>query len=130
MPERVNRGSEAGQSVVEFALVLPILLLVLLGIIDFGRVLSTGYVVSHAARDAARYASVGASDPTISQVVASETSSVPGNVTWAVSPPNGAVSGQAIEVTVSAPVQIFDPVLAAILGTVYTSTASVSFRVE
>lgn len=130
MRRTFKQGSEAGQSLVEFALVLPVLLLVLLGIVDFGRVLSTGYMVAHAARDAARYASVGADDSTIGQAVLRDTSSVRGQVTWSVSPGSGLVSGQPVEVTVSAPVQIFDPVLAAILGTVYTSTASVSFRVE
>ncbi len=42
-----------GQSTVEFALVAPILLLLLVAIADFGRVFAAGVVVEAAARDAA-----------------------------------------------------------------------------
>jgi hypothetical protein len=47
---------EAGQSVVEFALVIPILLIIFLGIADFGRVFNAGVVLEAAARDAAEHA--------------------------------------------------------------------------
>jgi len=42
-----------GQSLVEFALVLPLLLILLLGVVDFGRVFSAGITTETAARDAA-----------------------------------------------------------------------------
>ena len=42
-----------GQSVVEFALLLPLLLVLLLGVADFGRVFQAGIVVESAARAAA-----------------------------------------------------------------------------
>ena len=42
-----------GQAFVEFALVLPMLLVLLLGIADFGRVFSAGIALEAAARDAA-----------------------------------------------------------------------------
>jgi len=42
-----------GQSLVEFALVLPLLLVLFLGIADFGRVFSAGIIIEAAARDAA-----------------------------------------------------------------------------
>lgn len=42
-----------GQSLVEFALVLPMLLVLLLGIADFGRVFSAGITLEAAARDSA-----------------------------------------------------------------------------
>ena len=45
--------SSRGQSFVEFALVLPLLLVLLLGIADFGRVFYAGIVVESAARNAA-----------------------------------------------------------------------------
>ena len=49
--------SRRGQSFVEFALVLPLLLVLLLGIADFGRVFHAGIVVESAARNAAETAS-------------------------------------------------------------------------
>lgn len=47
-----------GQSTVELALTLPILLLLVLGIVDFGRVFLAANVISHGAGDSARYASL------------------------------------------------------------------------
>ncbi len=48
--------SARGQSLVEFALVLPMLLVLLLGIADFGRVMSQGIVLEAAVRDGAEAA--------------------------------------------------------------------------
>lgn len=48
-----------GQGLVEFALILPILLLLLLGIFEFGRVIWAYITVQTAAREAARYAITG-----------------------------------------------------------------------
>lgn len=59
--ERTQRNestvpSHRGQSVVEFALVLPMLLVLLLGIADFGRVFAAGITVEAAARNSAEAA--------------------------------------------------------------------------
>ena len=47
---------EHGQALVEFALVLPILLLLLCGIIDFGWLYYNQITLNNAAREGARYA--------------------------------------------------------------------------
>ena len=47
-----------GQSLVEFALVLPLLLILLLGIADFGRVFTAGIVTEAAARSGAEAAAI------------------------------------------------------------------------
>jgi Flp pilus assembly protein TadG len=54
LPARVR--SEAGAELVEFALVLPVLLLVFGGIIDFGMLLQRQQVLTNAAREGARLA--------------------------------------------------------------------------
>jgi Flp pilus assembly protein TadG len=51
----------AGQGLVEFALIFPIFLLVLFGLIDVGRLVFANSVVSQAAREGARAAAVQAS---------------------------------------------------------------------
>ena len=60
---RVTRSHHArstdGQSLVEFALAFPIFLLLLFGLIDIGRFVYTANAVSQAAREGARYGSVG-----------------------------------------------------------------------
>lgn len=54
--------NEKGQSIVEFALVVPILLTLLCGIIDFGWIYSNQYKVENASYAGARYASLYVSD--------------------------------------------------------------------
>lgn len=58
--ERTNphehRDRGRGQSLVEFALVLPLLLVLLLGLADFGRVFAAGITMEAAARNAAEVA--------------------------------------------------------------------------
>ncbi len=54
-PTRISSG---GNAVVEFALVLPILLLVLFGITEFGRMIMTTNVLNTASREGARLAAV------------------------------------------------------------------------
>jgi Flp pilus assembly protein TadG len=52
------RRLRTGQSLVEFALILPVLLLILMGVIDFGRAIYAYNAVSNAAREGARTAIV------------------------------------------------------------------------
>lgn len=54
--------SDRGQSIVEFALVVPLLLLLLVGIIEFGRLWMTMNVLTGAAREGVRIAAVTAPD--------------------------------------------------------------------
>ena len=46
-------GQEAGQAIIEMVLILPLLLLIMAGVFDFGRVLHAYVVVENAAREAA-----------------------------------------------------------------------------
>ena len=56
----ISAAIHRGQGLVEFALILPVLLLLILGIIEFGRLMVTYSSISTASRDAVRYAiSVG-----------------------------------------------------------------------
>jgi len=62
--KKLNKD-EKGQSVVEFALILPILLLIILGTIQFGIIFSSQIAVTNAAREGARVAAVGGDDSLI-----------------------------------------------------------------
>lgn len=55
---RTSARSERGQALVEFAIVLPMLLLLLLGIVDFARAWNVFEVLTDAAREGARVAVV------------------------------------------------------------------------
>ena len=60
-PKRRN-ARRPGQGLVEFALILPILLFVLFGIIEFARILQAWLSVENAARFGVRYAVTGEFD--------------------------------------------------------------------
>jgi Flp pilus assembly protein TadG len=49
---------EAGQAIMEMALILPVLLLLVLGIVEFGRAFNAKQAVNDAAREGARHAVV------------------------------------------------------------------------
>jgi Flp pilus assembly protein TadG len=63
----VEEGREAGQSLVEFSLVLMPLFFILLGIIQFGFIFNTYVTMANATRDAARLGTVYEFDRTISK---------------------------------------------------------------
>jgi Flp pilus assembly protein TadG len=77
--QRQQHKGQAGQQIVEFALVLPILLMVLLGVLDLGRSFYTYVELTNAAREAARYTAVN-NIPASSTQVTQEFSSVSGCV--------------------------------------------------
>lgn len=53
------RFKRRGSTLVEFALLLPVLLAILLGIIEFGWLISRTYMVGNATREGARYGALG-----------------------------------------------------------------------
>lgn len=59
------RKTEAGQALVEFTMIMPLLLLLLFAIVDFGRGFYTWLVITNAAREGARVAAVQSDDATI-----------------------------------------------------------------
>ena len=62
-PSAARRSrDQAGQSTVEFALMVPFLALMLLTVVQVGLLVRTRVLVTHAAREAVRSAAVGAAD--------------------------------------------------------------------
>ena len=68
---RARRG-EGGVVAVEFALVMPLLLLLVFGTIEFGFMLNRDMIVGNASRDAARLASLNGSYTEVRDTVTSE----------------------------------------------------------
>ena len=57
--------TERGQTLVELALVLPVIILILFGTLEFGRLFHSYIVITNAAREGARLGAVGKSDEEI-----------------------------------------------------------------
>jgi Flp pilus assembly protein TadG len=67
---RAHGRGPAGQALVEFALIVPILLLLVLAIVDFGRAWNVYQVLTDAAREGGRVAVVANPSTTIDSVAA------------------------------------------------------------
>lgn len=103
-----------GQAMVEFALVLPILLIILLGIMEFGLVFHEYLVVTHAAREGARVAVLGGTDAEILSTVTSAADSIDrGSLTTTIVP-GVRVRGEQVTVQVTNAVPLITPLFSAI----------------
>ena len=101
-----------GQAMVEFALVLPIFILLLMGIMEFGLLFHQYLVVTSASREGARAAAVGGTDAEIRAVTSFAAASInKGNLTTLVTPAIR-VKGTAVTVSVTNPVTINTPIIA------------------
>jgi len=137
-----GRRGERGAAAVEFALVAMMLIVLLMGMWDFGRLLDAWVVTTNAAREGARYGAIYGADTDMSDAqVISEVQQkaydylVAGfgtradiqpysfsNVT--VSFPTGRIIGQSVQVTVWVQVQVFPPIRDLFFGG--SSTAIIS----
>jgi Flp pilus assembly protein TadG len=72
---------ERGAAAVEMAIVLPVLLMIIFGIVDFGRMLNAQVTLTEAAREGARSAAVGQTTTETNARVANVTSGMTGVTT-------------------------------------------------
>jgi Flp pilus assembly protein TadG len=99
-----RRHAQRGAAAVEFALIAPLMITLVLGIIDFGLYINAAAVVGNAAREGARAASLGASTTDVQDVAGQTIDELPGDtapsITLACSPTT-CDSGATATVTVS-----------------------------
>lgn len=126
------RRGERGQATVELALVVPVLLLILFGIMEFGRIFSSYLIVTNAAREGARWAAVGADDTAIVEQVENAAAGLDlSRLTVTITPAaGGRVSGVQATVTVDYAVDLVTPVLSGIAPNPFPLTAQATMRVE
>ena len=107
---RRRRSGEAGVELIEFALVFPLLLLVVLGIVDYGFMFQRLEAVTNATREGARvaalpgYGQVDVEDRIASYLAAGGVPTAAGNPAITVTPttiPNGGGTWAATTVSVS-----------------------------
>ena len=133
-----RRNHRRGQTLVEMALILPIFLLILMGIIDFGRAVYAYNTVANAARQAVRLAIVDQEPSKIQDLAAKQASSLgidPNTVTIRfvnpTSPEDGppcdvtpVLNGCIVEVTVPYTYTAATPIIGNIVGGINISATS------
>jgi len=115
MSPRMARGADhdRGAAAVEFALLLPMVLLLVFGLIDFGRALNAQVTLTQAAREGARLAALGQSNPNVvSRTQAAATGLKSVSVTVVTACPAGAGLGVDAKVKVSYTFSFVTPVSA------------------
>lgn len=106
-----RRDGEKGQNLVEFAMVLPIFLILVFAIVDFGMGFHAWITVSNAAREGARIGAVGADEATIEARVVDTASSLAEddlNITVGNAVPDGE-PGEAVTVDVEYDYELITP---------------------
>jgi Flp pilus assembly protein TadG len=143
-----SRSDESGQALVEFALVLPLLLLLLFGMLDFGKAFNYWIDETHLANEGARFAVVNSNPGTgtlqawiLSQTDTAElrnggSSSLPNPARVCIAFPTNPATGTAgqvgdpVQVTVAAGYNWLPFVRNAIGLTSVTVTGSATMRLE
>jgi len=126
-------ANRRGQTIAELAIVLPVLIMILAGMMDFGRVLNEYIVVTAAAREGARAAAVSedGSAAIAAATAAAASINTPDNPVTVTVDPAAAAAGQPVTVTVSHSVSIIFPLIQAMLGaSSYTVQGQSVMRVE
>ena len=104
---RLAQRNRRGAAVVEFAVVVPIFLTLVFGMIEYGRMVMVQQIITNAAREGARVAIL--TTATTSSVTSTVTTyltnvSITGEtVTVSPNPPTSAAAGTGVTVTVSIP---------------------------
>lgn len=111
---------QEGQNIVEFALVVPLIVLMLVGIVEFGRGMNAFVTLSEAAREGARAGIyTTATDVAIRTAVRSQTAATLGQIPdadIAISPGEPRTSGDRLSVTVNYDFVPATPIFSTILG--------------
>ncbi|MCT4619410.1 MAG: pilus assembly protein [Marinisporobacter sp.] len=123
---------EKGQSLVEFALILPILLLLICATFDFGRVMYTYMHLNLITQEAVRMGSLGETDTTITQYAQNNFHVGDVNLLDIQITPNESQrkSGDYMTITLEYPVTYVTPFLSAIFVSPHRVITDSTIRIE
>lgn len=123
---------EKGQSLVEFAILLPLLLLLLMGILEFGIMINSYLTINNSAREGARLGIVSGSNIDIKELIINISPNLDTeNLIVNITPLEGSrESGGTLTVEVIYNYQVIIPIITNILNNVVVLKAQTSMRIE
>ncbi|MDP4088804.1 MAG: pilus assembly protein [Bacillota bacterium] len=121
-----------GQALVEFAIILPVIMLLLMGILQFGMMLNSYLEVQNAAREGARTGIVGSTDTGIrNQITAISPGLDSRNMTISINPvENQRKSGDTLTIKITYSYQMTVPIISNFFSRPIQLNAQTSMRVE
>lgn len=124
--------NQKGQALVEFTIILPILLILVMGILEFGMMLNSYLSIENAAREGARAGIVGTADVDIKNTMINISPSLdPKNLTVTMTPTDVTrKSGDTLTVHVTYNHKLIVPIMSSLLHNVVVLNYETSMRVE
>lgn len=124
--------NQSGQALVEFAIILPILILIIMGILQFGMMLNTYLTIENASREGARTGIVGSSDAEIKNLITDISPTLDSRDLTVTITPQGASrqSGTTLTVKVSYNYKLTVPIISSIFNNAIVLNGQTSMRIE
>lgn len=124
--------NKKGQSMVEMALILPLIIMLFLGIVEFSRIFGSYLLVTHASREGARMAAIGRTDEEIRVNLTGKAGILNVSELQIIFIPedNARVTGEDVKVCVKYKLDIYAPVISSIVPNPFEMEASTYMRVE
>lgn len=124
--------NDKGQSLVEFSLIIPIIVLMIMAIIEFGLMFNAYLTINNSSREGARYAAVGGTD---AEIVAKIISTAPKlkseYISVSIVPSEANRSrGDTVTVYVTYDYKVLIPLMSTIIDNIVDLNAQTSMRVE
>lgn len=121
-------ASERGQALVETAVVLPVVVLLLLSMVDGGRIFHAWIVTTNGAREGARIAATGSAQPEVLAQVELAMGAI--DVSQLLTTNLEGPSGEAVTIEVRHDVMVITPLISAIVGNPVTVSSIAVMRLE
>ncbi|RMD00360.1 pilus assembly protein [Clostridium autoethanogenum] len=127
-----NLNNEKGQALVEFAIILPILLLIVMGIVQFGMVINSYITIENASREGARAGIIGSTDQEIQYLIVTTSPNLdPKNLTVTITPSESSRrSGDSLIVKVTYKYNLTVPIISSLFNNVIVLNGQTTMRVE
>lgn len=127
-----NIHNQKGQSLVEFAIIVPILLLIVMGIFQFGMMLNAYLTIENVSREGARIGIIGSSDAEInSAIIASSSNLDPLKLTVSITPDEASrKSGDTLTVKVTYNYELTIPIISNLFNSEAVLNGQTSMRIE
>lgn len=124
--------NEKGQSMVEFALIVPVLLLIIIGIIEFGFLFSGYLTLSNASREVSRSVSLGANDSNATiRAKDAAVNLIPEKVLVSITPnDSNRKQGDLVTIVITYEYDFLTPFIEKLLGDNFLLRVETSVRVE
>jgi hypothetical protein len=123
--------NKKGQSLVETALILPVIILLLMGMFEFTRIFGSYLLVTYTGRESARLASVGKTDEQIIQNIQAKSGMLNlANLQVVIDPSGERRAGEDVRINIKYKIIIYAPIIQSIVPNPFYVESNTYMRVE